>query len=310
MTQPEFREVGHDDFELFYSVRNLGRGLLVDDWMVQRQIATVDTSSVGERELVYLGEALAGATSRGYVRGRADFQNMWAGVVRGAPDGLEDALFHRVEGAARAAGAERISSVCTSQQPERVEFLRGRGYRLLEVGNISMRSLAASSLAGPLAAATERLRRDGIELTTLGARPELTVAAHALNVAAEHDVPSDAPMPIPTLDEWLRQLDAPWYSLDRVWLAVEGDQPVAITVLVVEPVTGNAWTAMTGTAPSHRGRGLAHAVKLRCLADAAAAGVRRAFTYNDERNHPMLAVNRRLGYEVVAQELRHHIDVV
>jgi GNAT superfamily N-acetyltransferase len=62
-----------------------------------------------------------------------------------------------------------------------------------------------------------------------------------------------------------------------------------------------AWSDMTGTLPEHRGRGLALLAKQHTLQAAAAAGITRAITGNDDANLPMLAVNRRLGYATVAR---------
>jgi GNAT superfamily N-acetyltransferase len=59
---------------------------------------------------------------------------------------------------------------------------------------------------------------------------------------------------------------------------------------------GRAWSAMTGTLPSHRGRGLATLVKAHALAACAADGITTCGTGNDDANAPMLAVNDRLGY--------------
>lgn len=62
-----------------------------------------------------------------------------------------------------------------------------------------------------------------------------------------------------------------------------------------------AWSDMTGTLAAHRGRGLALLAKQHALRAAAATGITRAITGNDDANLPMLAVNRRLGYTVVAR---------
>ena len=63
-----------------------------------------------------------------------------------------------------------------------------------------------------------------------------------------------------------------------------------------------AWSDMTPTVPTHRGRHLALAAKSAALRRAAAAGVRAAYTANDGANRPMLAVNERLGYRPVATQ--------
>ncbi|WP_218105345.1 GNAT family N-acetyltransferase [Micromonospora rhizosphaerae] len=63
-------------------------------------------------------------------------------------------------------------------------------------------------------------------------------------------------------------------------------------------------SGMTGTRRAHRGAGLARLVKVAALRRAREAGYRQAFTTNDAGNEAMLAVNRGLGYRVVAGEWR------
>ena len=46
-----------------------------------------------------------------------------------------------------------------------------------------------------------------------------------------------------------------------------------------------------------RGRGLGLLMKRHSLALAAAAGITRVITQNDETNAPMLAINAKLGYQ-------------
>ena len=60
---------------------------------------------------------------------------------------------------------------------------------------------------------------------------------------------------------------------------------------------------MTGTRRAYRGRGLALAVKLASIEWAAANGITRMLTFNDATNAPMLAVNRRLGYEPIGRRV-------
>jgi RimJ/RimL family protein N-acetyltransferase len=57
----------------------------------------------------------------------------------------------------------------------------------------------------------------------------------------------------------------------------------------------------TVVVPEHRGRGLAGRVKVKLITELLAAepALRRLDTYNAMDNHPMLAVNRRLGFRPV-----------
>lgn len=54
---------------------------------------------------------------------------------------------------------------------------------------------------------------------------------------------------------------------------------------------------MTGVRRDRRGRGLAYAVKLDSLRQARELGLDTMLTANDLENAPMLAVNRKLGFE-------------
>jgi RimJ/RimL family protein N-acetyltransferase len=78
---------------------------------------------------------------------------------------------------------------------------------------------------------------------------------------------------------------------------VAGEEPVAYAALSVDPTTGRGRNEGTATVHDHRGRGFATLAKLAQLRWAAEHGIERVVTDNDERNAPMLAINRRLGYE-------------
>jgi RimJ/RimL family protein N-acetyltransferase len=62
------------------------------------------------------------------------------------------------------------------------------------------------------------------------------------------------------------------------------------------PAGGPVWTGFTGTVASHRGRGIARAVKMETLAQAIELGVDSVRTDNDQRNVAMLHINEDLGY--------------
>ena len=142
---------------------------------------------------------------------------------------------------------------------------------------------------------------EGVALTALDdarVRPEVV---HALLQVTTPDDPSGLSLVRP-LPQWL----------DDVWLdpdhdpsagtaAWDGDDLVAVTLVESDPGTGRIWSGMTATSPDARGRGLALAVKSTSLARAAAAGCSQAWTGNASGNAPMLAVNRRLGYQVAAR---------
>jgi RimJ/RimL family protein N-acetyltransferase len=61
--------------------------------------------------------------------------------------------------------------------------------------------------------------------------------------------------------------------------------------------------AFTATMPQFRGRGFALAAKIATMRWAAANGITRVSTANDDTNAPMLAINARLGYEPLGRLL-------
>lgn len=135
----------------------------------------------------------------------------------------------------------------------------------------------------------------GVDLVAIGdLGPRPLWEAHQL---VARDDPSGLTLPVP-YDEWLAEWDDPRSRSDLGRAALVAGGLAAYSLL--GSAGDRAWSAMTGTLPSHRGRGLALLVKHHALAAAARAGITRAMTGNDAANAPMLAVNQRLGYRPVA----------
>jgi GNAT superfamily N-acetyltransferase len=91
-------------------------------------------------------------------------------------------------------------------------------------------------------------------------------------------------------------MSTPDVHFDRLWIGVDGDRLVAWSYLRFPPVRGAVWTGYTCCHPDYRGRGLARAVKLQSVAQAAGLGVPAIRTANDTENAPMLHINQALGY--------------
>lgn len=119
--------------------------------------------------------------------------------------------------------------------------------------------------------------------------------------AADHESARDEPGPSDfsgmTYETWRRLIwDVPDCDLELGVAAVADDVPVGTAFLYSDREHGRAANAGTGVIPSFRGRRLGLLMKQRSLTWAAAAGITRVITQNDETNAPMLAINARLGY--------------
>jgi RimJ/RimL family protein N-acetyltransferase len=141
--------------------------------------------------------------------------------------------------------------------------------------------------------------RDGYEMTTVASwrAPDKFRALFALDEVTKGDIPTTFPILPETFENFMERSSSPDRPPDRWWVAVRGDEPVAMSYLRYPPVRGYVWTGYTCSHPDHRGRGLARAVKLQSLNQAVGLRVPVVYTENDSENAPMLHINERLGYE-------------
>jgi ribosomal protein S18 acetylase RimI-like enzyme len=126
--------------------------------------------------------------------------------------------------------------------------------------------------------------------------PGLRRRLHQLANALDADVPSTEALEPITYEQWTGGwLGAPHSRPDLIVVGLDGDEPVAVSSIIVTP-SGDAINYMSGVAAAYRGRGLGLAVKVEALRRAKAAGITEVLTENHTRNGPMLAINERLGY--------------
>ena len=95
---------------------------------------------------------------------------------------------------------------------------------------------------------------------------------------------------------WQQQvLHAPGLSPDTHWIALEGERPVGVTFL--KRLSAEAFeNDYTGVAATHRGRGIATALKLGAIRWAQQNGAQWFLTSSEIGNKPMIAIHTRLGY--------------
>jgi RimJ/RimL family protein N-acetyltransferase len=226
------------------------------------------------------------ATDNGYV---------WLGVLPAARGrGAGTALWQRVEKHFDAIGVARINADVVGDEAG-ARFLEGRGFapvRTVVASAVDPRRVDGDELAE---------RRAAAERAGYGLVPYALVDVHALfalELSLSADEPGEDEPRRLTFEEWRVDLfDAPDLTQEGSFAVVSAGEPVAYAALSVDPSTRRGRNEGTATVAAHRGRGLATLAKLAQLRWAAANGIARVVTDNDERNAPMLAINRRLGYE-------------
>ena len=233
-----------------------------------------------------------------------DHPDLWASIVVDAGErrqGIGRAFLQALSDEGRRRDKRGLQFRAWDSRPEGLEFLGHRGFAELE--RARMVRLELAGLAAPAVDLPE-----GVVLTDLGQRPDLVPGVHAVAVDAFDDIPGgNTPMAAGDLAEFrARDVDRPGIPHDGFMLAVDPsrDEVVGYASLMLIPgSTAVAWHDMTAVQPAWRGRGIATALKRATIAWAIHNGLTALETGNDEENAGMRAVNARLGYAPLPDEV-------
>jgi mycothiol synthase len=206
--------------------------------------------------------------------------------------------------------AQLLLAYCAEDEPEMLGALDALGYRPARTEKVWELDLRKHGprLVEKAEAARDVMDREDIRLTTVAAwkDPDKLRKLHRLNEQTIQDVPHSLPIVPEVFEDFVKRFESPDRRLDRWWIAVDGDRVVAMSYLKFPPVRGTIWTGYTCTDRDYRGRGIARAVKLQSLAQAAELGATVVQTDNDSENAPMLHINERLGYVRRPGWVEHH----
>ena len=228
---------------------------------------------------------------------------LWAiiGVIPEARRaGIGERLLGEVSSVARSRGKVELFLRCADDRPEAIEFLAHRGFAEEERSKTVRLELAGRPVP-------DVEPPPGIELTTIAARPDLVEGVHAVALETFPDVPGREPMAVGDLAEFrARDVDRPSVPKDAFYVAVdtESGRVVGYACLLMQPgSTTVAYHDMTAVLRAYRGRGIARELKNATIAWAIEHGLTALETGNDEANAPMRAVNARLGYRPLPDEV-------
>lgn len=226
------------------------------------------------------GAVVAWAPSGTHVEGRA-----WFGITVGPSHrrrGIGGALYEHIEERVRRLGATSLGTQILDEDGRR--FLERRGFERGNVQRLQALDIQAARLPEPVESAALR----DVEPWSLY---ELFRDAHG-------DIPSHTPRPTFSEEDFRREVvDSTTIDRDASRVLLEDGAPVAFALVVSNRRSGRAGAQMTAVRRDRRGRGLAYAVKVASLQRARDLGLRTMTTSNDLENAPMLAVNRKLGFE-------------
>ena len=217
-----------------------------------------------------------------------------------------------------AAGSARVLEASTREdRADALRFLDRRGFRLLDrspVSELDLEQFDPARWAGVI----ERSESAGVRLITLDELVEVGRGRLRELWELEREVQPDAPnqgdTDLPSFERWRRAYEHnPDLRPEGHVIAVDGDRLVGMTQLWASQATDAIlYTGFTGVRRRHRRAGLATALKARALSWASTletvTGRRPVVRTSNEETNPMLAINRRLGFEprpaVIRFELR------
>ena len=194
-------------------------------------------------------------------------------------------------------GASHLESQVREDCPEALRFAQKRGFQIEKHSFES--TLDLSSFDETRFTSIQERVRDFrfFSLAEAGLTDENKRKLYSVNRLSGLDNPSNDET-FPDFDSFsMNVFNASWFRADTQILAADGDRWVGLSAISIDAEHGYSYNAFTGVLREYRGRGLAQALKLQTIWLAKRAGMRYIRTNNDSQNAPMLAVNRKLGYQ-------------
>lgn len=233
---------------------------------------------------------------------RSEGQYWFVGAVDSAHRrmGVGRALLAAFEKQAVAWGQTALETEVRDDRPDGPAFMEAHGFKQTE--HYFRSELDVTSFdPEPLRPALHRAEANGYRFLTL-ADLELEAgkrAVYALDCDCAKDEPGLGPDWVPPAFETYEKelLAGPQFDPAGLYLAEKDGEYAGLTGLHFPPGQPAAWTFFTGIRRAHRGQGLAQALKLLAVEYARTKGYPKVSTGNHARNAPMLAVNRKFGFQ-------------
>jgi GNAT superfamily N-acetyltransferase len=195
-------------------------------------------------------------------------------------------------------GATLVTSEVREGDAPSSRFAETRGFQIdrhLFESQLDLQAFDEALFAGVV----EKVEATGIRFFSLASvdTPEMRRALYEVNRATALDIPGYAGDFL-TFEEFEQMVFASsWYVPQGQILAAEGERIAGLAAVGRYPGSEVMFNNMTGVLPEYRGRKIALALKLLAIRVARQEGARYLRTSNDSKNVPMLAINRKLGYQ-------------
>ncbi len=190
---------------------------------------------------------------------------------------------------------------CREDEPDSVRFVQKRGFP--QSGRDQASELAVADFDKErFDAAAKRMSEQGIEIVTYAELAKVDPECHRhlydLNWITIQDKPSTGTYTRQPFERFVKQeFGNPRFMPEGYFVALHNGRYVGECDIIDEQHDGeNLETGYTGVHPDYRRRGIATALKLRCIQFAQEHGFKKIITDNDATN-PMYQLNLQLGYK-------------
>jgi L-amino acid N-acyltransferase YncA len=226
----------------------------------------------------------------------------WAGAgVMVHPDqhqkGYGQLLWQQLEQRLSRHSLQGLESYIRDDDPASRAWAQARGFEYYAhrfASVLNLETFDENRFAGHL----ERVKNAGIELCSFAKVVQQSDWQEVLEFVADSlartpDLEHNPRWSLEQVAHYVR--DDSKSNAQRILLAIEAGVWVGISVLTLD--RGQTYNFITAVNPSHRGRGIALALKLEAIKTAKALGYTQIRTNNLSVNAPMLKVNKKLGFE-------------
>lgn len=225
---------------------------------------------------------------------------IWTAVLpehRG--QGLGGRLYDDALRFAQVNGANLIDSEVRDNEPASLRFAEKRGFvidRHMFESIIDLERFDERPFAGLI----EAVESGGIRFFSLadaGNTEEILRKLHAVNARVVMDDPGGSGT-FPDFDYFRDNLaTSSWFVPEGQIMAADGEDVIGLAAVGYMAANNSMVNMITGVDRAYRGRKIAQALKLMTIRFARLYGAAYIRTDNDSENGPMLAINRKLGYQ-------------
>jgi len=214
--------------------------------------------------------------------------------------GLGSTLLAHLERFVAGHGATQLTGYVRDDDSASLAYVNGRGYQTERHGFVSALDLGTWN-PDPFVNVLPAVKASGIRLFPMADEPGEGTAQKLYELMSRTmvDIPgyeASQFMSFQTWSGWVLKHS----GVENVLIAADGDRFVGVSIMNSEG--DELYTSHTSVEGAYRGRRIALALKLAAIDVARQRQVTRMTTGNDSLNQPILAVNRKLGYQPLVGE--------